>query len=71
MMNAEQSILTNTQLEMLKLFSTNLSEIELRELKEVIAGFYAQKSIDLANQAWQEKKLTQTDMENWLNDPAQ
>jgi hypothetical protein len=70
-MNAEQSILTNTQLEMLKLFSTNLSEIELRELKEVIAGFYAQKSIDLANQAWQEKKLTQTDMENWLNDPAQ
>ena len=70
-MNAEQSILTNTQLEMLKLFSTNLSEIELRELKEVIAGFYALKSIDFANQAWQEKKLTQADMESWLNDPAQ
>jgi hypothetical protein len=70
-MNWEQSTLTNTQLEMLKLFSTNLSEIELRELKEVIAGFYAQKSIDLANRAWQEKKLTQTDMENWLNDSAQ
>lgn len=69
-MKTEQSILSNTQLEMLKLFSTNLSEIELRELKEVIAKFYAQKSIDLANQAWQEKKLTQADMENWLNDPA-
>lgn len=70
-MNAEQSILTNTQLEMLKLFSTNLSEIELLELKEVIAGFYAQKSIDFANQVWQEKKLNQADMESWLNDPAQ
>ena len=70
-MNEKYSALSNTQLELLKLFSTDLSENELRELKLVIAKFYAQKSIEFANLAWDEKKLTEKDMENWLNDSLQ
>ena len=62
---------TNTQIELLKLFSTSLSESDLRELKETLAQFYAQKSIQAANQVWDDKKLTQKDMDNWLNDPKQ
>ncbi len=62
-MGSKYSSISNTQLELLKLFSTDLSENELRELKEVLAKFYAQKSIDFANLAWKEKKLTQQELE--------
>lgn len=62
--------LSNAQVELLKLFSTKLSENELMELKDLLANFYAQKSIQAADKTWQELKLTQTDMETWLNDPA-
>lgn len=42
--------LSNVQLELLKLYSTDLSEDDLKELKSLLARFYAEKSIKLANQ---------------------
>jgi len=63
--------LSNAQVELLKLFSTKLSENELTELKELLANFYAQKSIQSADKVWEENKLTQNNMDSWLNDPAQ
>ncbi len=63
--------LSNAQVELLKLFSTELSENELTELKNLLANFYAQKSIHTADKAWEEMKLTQKNMDTWLNDPAQ
>ena len=59
---------TNIQTELLKLYSTNISEKDLLELKEVIGKFYAEKSINYANKSWEEKKLTNKDMDNWLNE---
>ena len=59
---------TNIQTELLKLYSTNISEKDLLELKDVIAKFYAEKSINYANKSWEEKKLTNKDMDNWLNE---
>ena len=67
-MNATSPPLSNVQLELLKLFSTNLSDGELKELKGVLAAFYAHKSIQLANQVWDEKGLTSKYMDDWLND---
>lgn len=63
--------LSNVQLELLKLYSTDLSEDDLKELKSLLARFYAEKSIKLANQIWDEKGLTDEDMDRLLNDPAQ
>jgi len=60
--------LSNVQLELLKIFSTNLEEADLKELKDVLAQFYAKKSIDFANKSWNEKKLTNEDMDKWLGD---
>ena len=60
--------LTNTQLELLRLYSTDLSEEDLQELKDTLANFYAEKSIRLANQVWEEKGLTNEDMDAWLNE---
>lgn len=60
--------LSNVQLELLKIFSTDLSETDLLELKAQLAKFYAEKSIELANQVWEDKGLTDADMDKWLNE---
>ncbi|MFN7118845.1 MAG: hypothetical protein ACK4TA_18745 [Saprospiraceae bacterium] len=60
--------LSNVQIELLKLYSTNLSEEELEELKLLLARFFAAKSIQLANEVWDEKSLTDEDMDRWLNE---
>ena len=57
--------LSNVQVEIMKMFSTNLSE---PDLKDLLAQFYAKKSIEYANLAWQEKKLSNDDMDKWLNE---
>ena len=60
--------LSNVQIELLKIYSTNITEPELMELKDLIAQYYANKSIHYANKAWQEKNLTNDIMDNWLNE---
>ena len=63
--------LSNVQLELLKLYSTNLSVKELEELREQLAHFYAEKSIRLANDVWDKKGYTNNDMNSILNDDGQ
>lgn len=60
--------LTNLQLEILKLYSTDVSEEELDELKKLLAENYARKAINEANKIFSEKKLSDSDMERWLNE---
>lgn len=62
--------MSNVQLELLKLYSTDLSEEDLKELRLILAKFYASKSIELANQVWDEKALTNEDMDKWLNEAS-
>ena len=63
--------MSNVQLELLKLYSTNLSEKDILELKDVLAKFYAEKSIELADAVWQQKGYTAEDMNSILNDEGQ
>jgi len=67
-MIAVKQPLSNVQVELLKIFSTNITEPELIELKDLIAQFYAKKSIELANLAWQENNLSNDVMDEWLNE---
>lgn len=60
--------LTNVQLELLKLYATDLSEKDINELRDTLADFYAKKSIQLANQVWEEKGLSNEEMDAWLNE---
>jgi hypothetical protein len=64
----ENIAFSNVQLEILKLFSTEMDESELVELKDQLANFYAQKSIENANIVWKEKNLSNEDMDEWLNE---
>ncbi len=59
--------LTNAQVELMKLYSTNLSNQDLEELKNLLSKFYANKAIAQADEIWNEKGLTDADMESWLN----
>jgi hypothetical protein len=59
--------LSNVQIELMKLFSTNLSDKELIELKDLLSRFYADKAISQADEIWDKKGLSNEDMEKWLN----
>lgn len=59
--------LTNAQIELLKLFSTNMNNEELNELRNLLAQFYANKAINEADRIWDEKNLTEEDMMQWLH----
>lgn len=55
-MNAQP--LTNVQLELLKLYSTNLSQEDLLDIKKLLARYFAQKAINGADKIWEEKGLS-------------
>jgi len=69
-MNSLKYPLSNVQVELLKLFSTNLSESDLKELKILISGFYSQKAIKEADKLWDQKDYSNKDMDNWLNEQS-
>ena len=58
--------LSNAQLEILKAFSYNLSKQELVDFKETIANYFAKRAIHAANKVWDEKKWTDTDVDEML-----
>jgi hypothetical protein len=62
-----QSI-SNLQLEILKLYSTNLNEEELQELKKLLAENYAKKAVNEADSIWEKKQLSDKDMDRWSAD---
>lgn len=62
--------LSNVQIELLKLFNTNLSDQDIAELKKLLSKFYADKAIAYADKIWDEKALTDEDMEKWLNEKS-
>lgn len=63
-----QMPLANVQLELWKLYATHLSDQDLEELREVLVDFYARKSIQFADQVWEDKGLTNENMDALLNE---
>ncbi|MCW5199537.1 hypothetical protein VU05_02250 [Desulfobulbus sp. F1] len=62
-----QHALSNVQLEPIKLYSTNLNEHELLELKSILVHHFSQKAINEADNIWQEKGMSVQTMDDWLN----
>lgn len=53
-----QPPLSNVQVELLKLFSTEIPEDQLAELKLVIAKFLLEKSRGIADDIWDKKEYS-------------
>ena len=62
-----QPPLSNIQSEMLKLFSTDIPEKELIEIKDIIALYLLNKARDKADAIWEEKGYTNEKFEQILN----
>lgn len=60
--------LTNLQLELIKLFSYNLDEKQLLEIKYLLVKYFAEKATKEMDKIWKEKGLTNETMDIWLNE---
>ena len=63
--------LSPLQLELLKIYSFNPTEEELKEIKAILAQFFAQRLTDRLGQAAEARGITDTDLDRWLNEDAQ
>ncbi|MCW5206164.1 hypothetical protein VU08_04420 [Desulfobulbus sp. F5] len=60
--------LSNVQMELVKLYSTNLDDNELTELKQLLADHFSSKAISEANRIWMQNGMTAQTMDDWLNE---
>lgn len=54
---AMSSQFSNMQLELLKIYTRNVTEEDLKAIKDLLAEFFAKKATALATNAWDEKGL--------------
>jgi hypothetical protein len=59
--------LTNVQLELLKAFSLNLPEADLKKIQNFITHLLLEHAHDAADAAWEERGYTNETMEEWLH----
>ena len=59
--------LSNAQLELLKLFSRDLPEEDLIEIKQMIVNYLAEKLAQKTDEIWEEEGWTNDDMKRFLN----
>lgn len=66
-----QQPLTNLQMELLRLYSVQLSDERLLEVKKLLAHYFADRLTRHIDEVWEQKNLTAADMEQWLADDDQ
>jgi hypothetical protein len=62
-----QQPFTNVQLELLKVFSHQISDADLTALRAVLAQFFAQRAVEAADAAWEKNAWTDADVERLLH----
>ena len=60
--------LTSLQLELLKLFSRDIAETDLLEIKKILIQYFAKKAMDLADKVWEQNKWNEKDEIHFLNE---
>jgi len=65
-MSLSQPTLTNLQVELLQLFSLNLPDEELLEIKRLLAKHFADKATDELDRLWDAEGWSNETMDEWL-----
>ena len=60
--------LSDLQLELLKLYSTEVTSEELFEVKRLLGRYFGRKAIQSADRVWDQRGLTDQDMDAWLHE---
>ena len=63
----ETKKLSGLQLELLKVYSFEPSPEDLRQIKQMLAKFFADKLVGNVQKSIEEKNITDEDLEKWLN----
>ena len=58
--------MTNLQLELLKLYSMELSEGQLKDVQRLLAHYFAKQASDEMDRLWDERGWNEEMMEAWL-----
>ena len=65
-MEALKTPLNEPQLELLKMFASNISETDWLEIKRLIVRFFAKKAMASANETWDKNAWTAEDEQRML-----
>lgn len=65
-MLAQDKPLTNLQLELLKIYSIDIDDEQLLEIKKLLAKYFAEKATAEADRLWDERGWTNETMKEWL-----
>ena len=60
--------LSNLQIELLRLYSQNVSEEDLLAIKRLPAKYFADRASDEMDALWEEQGWTNETMDKWLSD---
>ncbi|MGI8467665.1 MAG: hypothetical protein ACR2N3_04360 [Pyrinomonadaceae bacterium] len=60
--------LSNLQKELLKLYTNNVSDDTLLEIKQLLANYFADKAASAMDKFWDDNNLTERDMIEWTNE---
>lgn len=60
--------LTNIQQELLKIYSKNIKNEDLENVKIILARYFAKKASSRASKILKQKGITNNDLKNWLNE---
>ena len=60
--------LSNLQLELIKVFSYQLNDIQLFEIRDILAKYFADKATQEMDDLWIENKWNSNTMDNWAEE---
>lgn len=60
--------LTNLQLELLKVFSYQLNQQQLSDIKNLLANYFADQATQEMDKLWEENNWDNNTMTNWTNE---
>ena len=60
--------LTNLQLELLKVFSYQLNQQQLTDIKNLLANYFAEQATQEIDKLWEENSWDSNTMTNWANE---
>ena len=61
-------VLSNMQKELLKLYSTEIPEAQLQEIKYLLGNYFADKASDEMDRLWDENSWNDQTMNQWANE---
>lgn len=64
-MSTSSSVLSNVQMELLKLYANDISKEQLHEIKMLLGRYFADKATEAMDKVWEQKNLSSEDMNAW------